>query len=322
MKLELKNVTKKYDLDTLGIEGVSFCVENGTIGVAGEAGAGKFTLLGVIGGILDIDGGELLMDGKLMNDVSPAGRDALLVSGGKLPLRGSVERNLTYGLRLRGMRKDEAAARAREAAELAGVSGLLHRSARSLNAEERARAEIARIAARRPKVALINDICREIEDESVKRDTYALLRRVREHIGDCVAVVAVSDGSELSYIGGQAAIMRGGTFVRVGRTEDVFSDPGTAYVARFIASCPINVFRTDEGAFAVNADDMRLTEGSCRVVGSGGGYTLLLAEEGMPPVVVRGETDGDTAGFIAEKRIKLTEETRKTDENEENGPVS
>ena len=103
MKLELKNVTKKYDLDTLGVEDITFSVQDGIFGIAGEAGSGMMTILGVTGGWLDADAGEIIFDGKVMNDVEPRQRNCLLICGGKMPLWGSVERNLTYGLKKRGI---------------------------------------------------------------------------------------------------------------------------------------------------------------------------------------------------------------------------
>ncbi|HIW03354.1 MAG TPA: ABC transporter ATP-binding protein, partial [Firmicutes bacterium] len=89
MKIELKNVTKTYDLFTKGIEDVTFTAE-GMLGVVGEAGAGLHTLAGVIGGVLDTDSGELLFGGKLMNDVPPEKRNAFYSDRMTPPLKGSV----------------------------------------------------------------------------------------------------------------------------------------------------------------------------------------------------------------------------------------
>ncbi len=314
MKLEPKNLTKKYDLDTLGIEDVSFAAENGIFGVAGEAGSGKRTLLGAIGGVLDISSGELLFDGVRANELPPSERDALLIRGEGEPVGGSVEHDIVYGLRLRGMRAKEAGARAREAAELLGITDALGMRARSLPPALRFRVGLARLAARRARIALLSDpYAGMTEDE--KREAYAALVRVREHIGDCVAVVATGDGSELKYCGDEAAILRGGHIVRRGRVRDILADPRSAYVARFTADGHVNILTDGEKVYMARAEDIRLTEGDRPVLRSAGGYTLLYGGEGLPPVTAAGETARTHAGFSANALTELPEETALAAEN-------
>ena len=169
-------------------------------------------------------------------------------------------------------------------------------------------------AARRARIALLSDpYAGMTEDE--KREAYAALVRVREHIGDCVAVVATGDGSELKYCGDEAAILRGGHIVRRGRVRDILADPRSAYVARFTADGHVNILTDGEKVYMARAEDIRLTEGDRPVLRSAGGYTLLYGGEGLPPVTAAGETARTHAGFSANALTELPEETALAAEN-------
>ncbi len=307
MEIELKGVTKKYDLDTLGIEDVTLKM-NGVYGIAGEAGAGLHTLLGVIGGVLDADSGELLFGGRRMNGIDPKKRNAYLSERGRPPLGGSVERNLTYGLRIRGCGGREAAEIARGAACAVGAEKLLGKNARALSPSDAFAAELARMIARRPDVAMFYDPFCAFGDKERAASAELMLRAAE--IAGCTAVAATPCGSDLAYFPDGAAVMRGGRIIRDGKTADVFADPGTAYVACFVSGVPMNIIRDGGAIYAVSADDARLTEGDLPVAASGCGYTAILTRDGMPPFTVRGETSDLVAGFEILRRTELTEEER------------
>lgn len=296
-------MTKKYDLDTKGIEDVALTAE-GMLGVVGEAGAGLHTLAGVIGGVLDIDSGELLFGGKVMNDVPPEGRNAFYSDRMTPPLKGSVMRNLTYGVRLRGAGKREAENAALKAAEHFGIEKLLTKSARSLSYGARLRAELARMEVRRADVALFYDPFFGADDIA---EASELIKSAAERSG-CTVIALSPRGSELKYLGDKCAVMRNGNVIRSGRTADVLSDPKTAYVACFTSDVPVNIVHDGGRTYAVRADDARLTEGDIPVVSSGLGYTALQAGEDEPPFVVKGETKERTAGYVTERRMLLDDE--------------
>ena len=303
MKIELKNVTKTYDPDTKGIEDVTLTAE-GMLGVVGEAGAGLHTLAGVIGGVLDTDSGELLFGGKVMNDVPPEKRNAFYSDRMTPPLKGSVMRNLTYGVRLRGAGRCEAEEAALAAAEHCGIEKLLTKGARSLPYGMRLRAELARMEVRRADVALFYDPFFGAEDIA---EASELIKSAAERTG-CTVIAFSPRGSELKYLGDECAVMRNGNVIRSGRTADVLSDPKTAYVACFTSDVPVNIVHDGGKTYAVRADDARLTAGDIPVISSGLGYTALHAGEDEPPFVVKGETSERTAGYVTERRMLLCDE--------------
>lgn len=307
MKLELKNVTKKYDLDTLGVEDITFSVQDGIFGIAGEAGSGMMTILGVTGGWLDADAGEIIFDGKVMNDVEPRQRNCLLICGGKMPLWGSVERNLTYGLKKRGISGKEATERADLAAEKLGIKSLLRKGARTLTPFEAIKANIARLAARGAAVALFYDPYKGLTYEQ-KLAAHDALTRVVGELG-CAAVMTVPDGRDLALTGTYGAVIRNGRVLRSGRVADILDDPRTAYVAEFTSPVPVNIISEGENTYAVRADQMALTSGGYAVVSSGNGYTALETGRGEPPVIVCGETAEKTAGYEIVSRTVLYDES-------------
>ena len=305
MKLELKNVTKKYDLDTLGVEDVSFTVEDGVFCLCGDAGSGMGTVLGLIGGWLDADSGDILADGVRLNETEPKERCCLLIDGRGMPLRGSVMHNLTYGLRLRGVRGKEAVRRAEEAAELLGVGDMLGRRAAALPPFARLKADLARLAARRAGIALLRDPFRFLTDGE-KEEAAKLLFFVRDAIGSCAVVLTTTDGGDMSLMPG-GAVIRYGRLIRSGSAADILRDPRTAYTAKFVSRGHVNIIRDGGRTYAVWADGARLTDGNLPVVFSGGGYTALGAV-GAPPFIVKGETRSAAAGYEVLSRVELTDE--------------
>lgn len=314
MKVVLDKVTKKYDLDTLGVEDIDIVAENCVYGIIGEEGSGKSTVLRFIGGIVDADGGELTFDGKVMNSVPPESRDVVLVEG-KSPLGGSVKRVLSYGLKLRRFPRAEISRRVDEAAELFGFSGRLDVNVKTLDAEDTLRLGLARAAARRSKVVVIDEPYARVREES-RASLYADIVRLAKH-NEGVVFVASSNGADAGYTGDIISVMRNGRIIRTGGFAEITEDPRSAYVARFAGEMPMNILRTDDGVFAVRADMVRLTEGDHEVVGiserEGGSVVALLVSENEPPFIIyadgRVPEKGMKAGYEILGKIRLTDES-------------
>lgn len=315
MKVILDGVTKKYDLDTLGIENVGFTAD-GVTGIVGEAGSGKTTLLYVIGGIADIDGGEIFFDGKKMNGVPPKDRDVVLVSDTR-PIGGSVRRALGYGLKLRRYPREEIRRRVEAAAEMFGFSERSGENVRALGAEDRVRLGLARAAARKAKVVLIDEPYAGV-DEKRRAALYADIKRLAEYTGGAV-FVASSDGADAAYTGETVHVLRDGRVIRSGSFAELTTDPRTAYVAGYVGETPVNIVRTEEGAFAVGADGALITEGDGVIVGveerGQGSVVALRLKEDEPPFILytdkRGLKTGDRAGCRIIKKILLTDEPKR-----------
>lgn len=315
MKVVLDKVTKKYDLDTLGVEDVDMTAEDCVYGIVGEAGSGKSTVLRLIGGIVDIDGGKLTFDGKVMNRVPPKERNVVLVSGS--PLRGSVRRVLSYGLKLRRYPRAEIKQRTEKAAELFGFSDRMNVNVKSLGAEDVLRLGLARAAARKAKVVLIDEPYVGVR-ETTRAALYSDIKKLAEYAGG-VVFVASSDGADAEYTGDVISVLRNGRVIRTGTFTELTEDPRTAYIARFVGEMPVNILHAEDGVFAVRADKIRITDGDYTVTGvsekDGKSVLALCVDENAPPFIVisdrLGLKVGDKAGY------EILEKTLLSGENED-----
>ncbi len=313
MKIVLDNVTKKYDLDTLGIENINLTAEDCVCGVVGEAGSGKTTLLYAIGGIVDVDGGDILFDGRSMTKVPPKERDVVLVSDTR-PIGGSVGQALAYGLKLRRVPRKEIKTRTAAAAEMFGFGNRMNVNVRTLGAEDCVRLGLARAAARGAKTVIVDEPYAKA-DKSARAGLYADIKRLAAYTRG-VVFVASSDGSDAEYTGDVINVMRNGSIVRTGSFAELTEDPQTAYVASYVGETPVNILRTEEGVFAVRADGARLTDGNCEVAGADENFAALRVRENEPPFIVKNEKGvkkGDKAGFVITEKIRLTDEEADND---------
>ena len=127
--LELKNITKIYPNGTKAVDETSLNVEDGEFVVfVGPSGCGKSTLLRMIAGLEDITGGEISLDGKIINNIDPSERDvAMVFQNYALYPHMSVYNNMAYGLKNRGISKEDIITKVNDAAKLLEIDQLLSR---------------------------------------------------------------------------------------------------------------------------------------------------------------------------------------------------
>ncbi|MDA9601715.1 ATP-binding cassette domain-containing protein, partial [Alphaproteobacteria bacterium] len=137
--LELKNITKIYPNGTKAVDETSLNVEDGEFVVfVGPSGCGKSTLLRMIAGLEDITGGEISLDGKIINNIDPSERDvAMVFQNYALYPHMSVYNNMAYGLKNRGISKEDIVTKVNDAAELLEIDQLLSRKPSMLSGGQR-----------------------------------------------------------------------------------------------------------------------------------------------------------------------------------------
>src|SRR5581483_1621609 len=149
----LRNVRKAYPNGFEAIKGVDVDVADGQFCVLlGPSGCGKSTLLRMIAGLETITSGTVSIGGKVVNQVEPADRDiAMVFQNYALYPHMSVYNNMAYGLRNRGMAKDEIDRRVRQAAQLLAIEDFLDRKPRALSGGQRQRVAMGRAIVREPQ---------------------------------------------------------------------------------------------------------------------------------------------------------------------------
>ena len=157
-ELILKNICKNYG-KTQAVKDFDLTVKDGEfIALLGPSGCGKTTTLRMIAGLEDITSGEIFFDDKCINDVQPKDRDmAMVFQDYALYPHMTVFDNIAFGLKMRGMQKDDIVKRVNRVSSRLGITELLKRKPHALSGGERQRVALGRAMVRQPKVFLFDE---------------------------------------------------------------------------------------------------------------------------------------------------------------------
>src|SRR5579871_3338196 len=155
----LTNVRKSYSSGVEVIHDISLDIENGEfVVILGPSGCGKSTLLRMVAGLETVSSGEISIGGRVVNRLEPAERDvAMVFQNYALYPHMTVHGNISYGLRIRGLPRDEIARRVHEVAEILGLGALLGRKPGTLSGGQRQRVAMGRAIVRQPRLFLFDE---------------------------------------------------------------------------------------------------------------------------------------------------------------------
>ena len=259
--------------------------DNEFIVLVGPSGCGKSTTLRMIAGLEEISGGELYIDGKLVNDVPPKDRDiAMVFQNYALYPHMTVYDNMAFGLKLRKVDKAEIDRKVREAAEILDITQYLDRKPKALSGGQRQRVAIGRAIVRNPKVFLMDEPLSNL-DAKLRNQMRAEIIKLRQRI-DTTFIYVTHDQTEAMTLGDRIVIMKDGVIQQVGTPQEVFDHPANLFVAGFIGMPRMNTFdaalvRDADGKYAVNLE-------GAHVILSDEKQARLSAKNAAPGPVVLG----------------------------------
>ena len=229
--------------------------------LVGPSGCGKSTTLRMVAGLESISGGELYIDGKLMNDVAPKDRDiAMVFQSYALYPHMTVYDNMAFPLKLRKLPKDEIDKKVREAAETLGITQYLDRKPKALSGGQRQRVAIGRAIVREPKVLLMDEPLSNL-DAKLRNQMRAEIIKLRQKI-DTTFMYVTHDQTEAMTLGDRIVVMKDGEVQQIGTPQEVFETPANLFVAGFIGVPQMNFFDADlvrSGAdYAVKLGDVTI----------------------------------------------------------------
>ena len=229
--------------------------------LVGPSGCGKSTTLRMIAGLEEISGGDLLIDGKRMNDVPPKDRDiAMVFQNYALYPHMTVYENMAFSLKLRHTPKDEIDRKVREAAEILAITEYLDRKPKALSGGQRQRVAIGRAIVRAPKVMLMDEPLSNL-DAKLRNEMRAEILKLRERI-DTTFIYVTHDQTEAMTLGDRIVIMRDGYIQQIGTPQEVFDHPSNLFVAGFIGMPVMNFFdarlEREGGAYYVELSGQRV----------------------------------------------------------------
>ncbi len=258
--VNLRNVTKSFGKIEV-IHGISCDINDGEfIVILGPSGCGKSTLLRMIAGLEKITGGEVAIDGRVVNTVEPAERDvAMVFQNYALYPHMNVFNNMAYGLKIRGMAKEEIRRRVLHAAGILELTDFLERKPRQLSGGQRQRVAMGRCIVREPKVFLFDEPLSNL-DAKLRVQMRLEIRKLHEDLR-ITSVYVTHDQVEAMTLGDRLIVMDDGRAVQIGSPLEVYSRPATRFVAGFIGSPAMNFMKarvSDDGRQVSIADSIHL----------------------------------------------------------------
>lgn len=237
--LTLRDIHKSYGAVDI-IKGIDLEVEDGEFIVfVGPSGCGKSTLLRMIAGLETITHGALLMDGHQVNDASPVERGiAMVFQSYALYPHMSVKRNLSYGLRVAGMPRDQINARVQEVAKSLQIEHLLHRLPKDLSGGQRQRVAIGRSIAREPKIFLFDEPLSNL-DAALRVQTRIEIARLQDSL-KTTTIYVTHDQTEAMTLADRIVVLHAGHIAQMGTPLELYRRPQNIFVAGFIGSPKMN----------------------------------------------------------------------------------
>jgi len=238
--VRLTSLTKVFDGVT-AVDDVSLHIaDHDFMILLGPSGCGKSTLLRMIAGLEDPTSGDVLIGGARMNDIEPKQRDvAMVFQSYALYPHKTVQANIEFPLKVRGVSKPERAEQALHAATTLGLSEYLDRKPGQLSGGQRQRVALARAIVRRPAVFCMDEPLSNL-DAKLRGETRAELVALHARLASTFVYVT-HDQVEAMTMGTHVAVMSRGRLEQVGTPQEVYDRPASVFVAQFIGTPPMNV---------------------------------------------------------------------------------
>ena len=318
--VEIRGV-EKYFGTTQIIRGVDIEIDDGQFAVlVGPSGCGKSTLLRMIAGLEEISGGEVLIGGRVVNNMMPKERDiAMVFQNYALYPHMTVRDNMAFSLMLARQPKALADERVRKAADILGLNDLLERFPRQLSGGQRQRVAMGRCIVRDPQVFLFDEPLSNL-DAKLRVQMRTEIKELHQRL-KTTSVYVTHDQIEAMTMADKIVVMRDGRVEQTGSPLDLYDHPVNQFVAGFIGSPAMNFLpgvlkRSGGGARVEFADGMSLPappnasgqDGQRVVYGTRPEHIELAGgDEGVATeVVVVEPTGADTQVFTKIAGVEVT----------------
>uniref|UniRef100_A0A7C4B8Z0 ABC transporter ATP-binding protein n=1 Tax=Thermofilum pendens TaxID=2269 RepID=A0A7C4B8Z0_THEPE len=241
MSVSLRNIGKRFG-STEALKKVNLDVERGEFFVLlGPSGSGKSTLLRIIAGLEEPDEGEVLIDGRVVNEVDPSRRDvAFVFQNYALYPHMKVYDNIAFPLRMRKYPKEQIRKRVMEVAEMLGILHLLEKYPHQLSGGEQQRVALARAIVRRPKVFLLDEPLSNLDAKLRVRLRFELRRLLHDEL-KTTTIYVTHDQVEAMTMADRIAVINRGEIVQVDTPSGLYERPVNVFVAGFVGTPPMNM---------------------------------------------------------------------------------
>lgn len=267
-EIQFKNVTKYFG-QTKVIDNLNLRVKEAEfIVLVGPSGCGKSTTLRLLAGLEEVTSGEILMDGKIVNNIAPKDRDISMVfQNYALYPHMTVYNNMAFGLKLKKYEKVKINKRVQETSEILGLRDFLQRKPKQLSGGQRQRVALGRAIVRKPKVFLFDEPLSNL-DAKLRVQMRTEIKKLHQQLKTTMIYVT-HDQVEAMTMGDRIVVIKDGVIHQMGSPTEIYRHPTDMFVAEFIGSPAMNfisgvvqngVFRSNDGAIELPIRDDRFRE--------------------------------------------------------------
>src|SRR5215475_15183489 len=259
--VETRKLTKIFKEGQLGaVNDVSLETREGEFLVfLGPSGSGKTTLLRMIAGLETPTSGEILIGGKVVNDLTPRERRiAMVFQSYALYPHLTVYKNIAFPLKAQNVPRKLHKEKVEWAAGLLGIGGLLDRKPRELSGGERQRVALARAIVREPSVFLLDEPLSNL-DAKLRASARTELESFHRRIGT-TTIYVTHDQVEAMAMGDRIVVLNQGFVRQIGSPTEVYDQPADTFVATFLGSPPMNLIENDGIIVGFRPEHFRLSE--------------------------------------------------------------
>lgn len=259
--LTISNVTKTFG-STEVLKGINIDIADGEFLIlVGPSGCGKSTLMNTIAGLEEVTTGQLLLAGEDVTERSPKDRDiAMVFQSYALYPTMNVARNISFGLEMRGVPKQERDQRVQEVSTLLQINHLLDRKPSQLSGGQRQRVAMGRALARSPRVYLFDEPLSNL-DAKLRVEMRTEIKKLHKRLGTTIVYVT-HDQIEAMTLADRIAVMKDGVVQQLGTPNEIYDNPANQFVAGFMGSPPMNFVPCEvnsDGSLAIDTSGHRLS---------------------------------------------------------------
>lgn len=235
IKLSLKELTKKYSNGD-GVEGINLNIyERELLTMLGPSGCGKTTILRAIGGFIEADSGEIILDEVNIENLPPEKRPTVMVfQSYNLWPHMTIFENLAFGLKLRKIDKKQIQSEIREVLTLIRMEGVEKKYPSQLSGGQQQRIAIARALLLKPSVLLLDEPFSAL-DAKIRAQMREELKKIQSELGITIVFVT-HDQEEAMTLSDRIVVMNKGVFEQIGTPEEIYDNPKSKFVAEFIGN--------------------------------------------------------------------------------------
>ncbi len=239
--LEISNLSKSYKTNQV-LKDTNIVVNDGEmVALLGPSGSGKTTILRIIAGFIEANGGEVKIDGQSILDLEAHKRNiGVVFQNYALFPHMTVYQNVEFGLKMRKVPKEERGSRVEEALKVVDMLPYAHRYPSQLSGGQQQRVAIARVVAIRAKLMLLDEPLSNL-DAKLRRQVRVEIKELQRKL-KITTIIVTHDQEEAMTLGDRIAILNEGYIQQIGTPMDLYEQPANLFVAGFLGTPSINTY--------------------------------------------------------------------------------